>query len=118
MRVLAFEDSYNIEALLESAGLKHQISHITQRWDSSHPLEHIAQIRPDVLLLDHYMPPYTGLEVLQLLNEAVAKGNAVRPPTIVAMSSEAGPNAVMLAKGANYQVIKFDLHTLDIWNAP
>lgn len=117
MRVLAFEDSYDIEALLDSAGIKHQISHITQRWDSSNPLEHIAKVRPDVLLLDYYMPPHTGLEVLQLLNEAVAKGKAVRPPTIVAMSSEAGANAVMFQKGANHQVIKFDLHTLDIWNA-
>ena len=84
MRVLAFEDHYDIEAMLVAGGIKTGGWVIEQRWNSSDALEHVRRFQPDVLLLDHYMPPMTGYEVLERLLSA----NVSRPATIVAMSSD------------------------------
>lgn len=32
-------------------------------WERSNALEEILEFAPEVLLLDFYIPPYTGLEV-------------------------------------------------------
>ena len=56
MRVLAFEDHYDIEALLTAGGVNTDNLTFEQRWNSSDALEHIRRFKPDVLLLDHYMP--------------------------------------------------------------
>ena len=62
MRVLAFEDHYDIEAMLIAGGVNVEGWVIEQRWDSSEALEHIERFNPDVLLLDHYMPPMSGFK--------------------------------------------------------
>jgi response regulator of citrate/malate metabolism len=40
-------------------------------------MEEFGQV--DVLLLDFYLPPITGLKVLQQVNEAVKEGRVQRP---------------------------------------
>ena len=50
MRVLAFEDMYDIEEMLVSAGIKTENFIIEQRWNSSDALEHIRTFGPDILL--------------------------------------------------------------------
>lgn len=112
MRVLAFEDSYDIEALLVAGGVNLETMTLQQRWNSSDALEHIQAFKPDILLLDHFMPPMKGLEVLKLL----LASSTQRPQTIVAMSSEPSMNEAMLHAGADCGVIKFDVATLPIWN--
>ena len=112
MRVLAFEDSYDIEALLVAGGINLATMTLQQRWNSSDALEHIQAFQPDILLLDHFMPPMKGLEVLKLL----LASSTQRPQTIVAMSSEPSMNEAMLQAGADCGVIKFDVATLPIWN--
>jgi CheY-like chemotaxis protein len=108
---MAFEDHYDIEAMLVAGGVNTDGWVIEQRWNSSDAIAHIAAFAPDVLLLDHYMPPMTGYEVLERLLSA----NVSRPATIVAMSSDSGKNEAMVALGADIGVVKFDLSTLSLW---
>lgn len=111
MRVLAFEDHYDIEAILVAGGVNIDDLVLEQRWNSNQALQHIQRFAPDVLLLDHYMPPKTGYEVLESLLTSSIK----RPATIVAMSSDASKNHAMVALGADVGVIKFELSALRIW---
>ena len=111
MRVLAFEDHYDIEAMLIAGGVNTEGWVIEQRWNSSDALDHVRRFAPDVLLLDHYMPPMTGYEVLEgLLNAEVE-----RPATIVAMSSDPEKNRAMVKLGADVGIVKFELSTLGLW---
>ena len=112
MRVLAFEDHYDIEAMLVAGGIDTEGWVIEQRWNSTDALSHIERFAPDVLLLDHYMPPHTGYEVL----EALLASAVPRPSTIIAMSSDELKNTAMMALGADEGVVKFNLHRLAIWN--
>lgn len=109
--MLAFEDHYDIEAMLVAGGVNTDALTIEQRWNASDALDHIRRFAPDVLLLDHYMPPQSGYQVL----EALLASEVTRPNTIVAMSSAASKNDAMVALGADVGVVKFDLSTLDIW---
>ncbi len=111
MRVLAFEDHYDIEAMLTAGGVNMEEIVIQQRWDSSNALEQIRAFAPDVLLLDHYMPPLTGFQVL----EALFNSDLKRPRTVIAMSSASDKNDAMVALGADRGVVKFDLATLNMW---
>lgn len=111
MKVLAFEDSVNIEALLISGGVNLSGFEFKQHWDSQNYLERISKFAPDILMLDHYMPPTCGLEVLKGL---LASG-VDRPKTIVAMSSASMANNAMLNAGADVGIVKFDISKLDIW---
>jgi len=111
MRVLAFEDHYDIEAMLSAGGVNTDGMVIAQRWNSEEALRHIQDFAPDVLLLDHFMPPKSGHEVL----EALLNSEVPRPTTIVAMSSAPSKNEAMVNTGADAGVVKFDLATLKLW---
>lgn len=112
MRVLAFEDIYDIEAMFDSSGV--DVSDLTflQRWNSNDALAHIESFNPDVLLLDHFMPPTSGYDVLREL----LASKVPRPHVIVAMSSEPSKNRAMVELGADYGTIKFNVTELDIWS--
>ena len=111
MRVLAFEDHYDIEAMLTAGGVNTIGMAIAQRWNSEDALKQIQDFAPDVLLLDHFMPPKSGHEVL----EALLNSEVPRPTTIVAMSSAPSKNEAMVNTGADAGVVKFDLATLKLW---
>lgn len=111
MRVLAFEDHYDIEAILTAGGVNTDNLIFEQRWNSMDALEHIRDFAPDVLLLDHYMPPLSGFQVLEMLLNSDIK----RPLTVIAMSSAADKNDDMVGLGADRGVVKFDLAELDVW---
>ena len=115
MRVLAFEDSYDIEQILVSGNVDINQIELIQYWDSSEAQEKIGDCKPDILLLDHYMPPKTGLQVLQELNINVEKGNIFRPNTIVGMSTSSLANEQMAKFGADYIINKFSLSELKFW---
>lgn len=70
---------------------------------------------PDVLLLDHYIPPLNGLQVLRAVNEAVAAGRLKRPLFIIAMSSQASKNSGMVAAGADAGFVKWDVPNWSGW---
>ena len=55
MRVLAFEDTYDLEALLCSAKVDLTGVELLQRWDSSTPIQHMIKFNPDVVLLDYFL---------------------------------------------------------------
>ncbi len=112
VRVLAFEDHYDIEAMLTAGGVDVKRFVIQQRWNSSEALDHIRQFQPDVLLLDHYMPPLSGHQVLSDL----LASDVPRPSIVVAMSSDPGKNDAMIALGADVGTVKFDLASLDLWS--
>ncbi|RJU92922.1 MAG: response regulator [Candidatus Poseidoniales archaeon] len=111
MRVLAFEDHYDIEAILTAGGVNMDNLIFEQRWNSTDALEHIRDFAPEVLLLDHYMPPLNGFQVLEMLLSSDIK----RPLTVIAMSSAADKNDDMVGLGADRGVVKFDLAELDVW---
>ena len=111
MRVLAFEDHYDIEAILTAGGVNTDNLIFQQRWNSMDALEHIRDFAPEVLLLDHYMPPLNGFQVLEMLLSSDIK----RPLTVIAMSSAADKNDDMVGLGADRGVVKFDLAELDVW---
>jgi hypothetical protein len=75
----------------------------------------VAALAPDVLLLDFYIPPKTGLAVLEALNAAVAAGTCARPRYILGMSSVRRCNEDMLAAGADAAFIKWDVWTWERW---
>ena len=112
MKVLAFEDSVDIDSLLVSGSVDLSKIEFKQYWDSQNYLERISEFAPDILMLDHYMPPTRGLDVLRGLLASDVK----RPETIVAMSSASMANNAMLNAGADIGIIKFELATLDVWN--
>ena len=115
MKVLAFEDSFDIAAMLISAGIDLSNVELQQLWTTDDYLNQIKSNSPDILLLDHFIPPTKGLEVLQHLNHAVTSGDIERPEIIVGMSSASMANERMLQFGADYGVIKFDLSKLPFW---
>ena len=112
VRVLAFEDHYDIEAILTAGGVDVDRFVIQQRWNSSEAVDHIRRFQPDVLLLDHYMPPLSGHQVLSDL----LASDVPRPSIVVAMSSDPGKNDAMVALGADVGIVKFDLASLDLWS--
>ena len=87
MRVLAFEDGWDIAELLEREGVAIVDLELVQHWDTLDFLDKIREFAPDILLLDHFIPPTKGLEVLRQLNEAVSVDEMQRPELIVGMSS-------------------------------
>lgn len=111
MRVLAFEDHYDIKAMLTAGGVNTDDLVIEQRWNSADAVERIRGFAPDVLLLDHYMPPLSGYRVL----EALLASDVQRPSTVIAMSSASEKNNDMVDLGADQGVVKFDLAELDVW---
>ena len=112
MKVLAFEDSVDIEALLISGGINLDKIEFKQFWDSQNYLERISEFSPDILMLDHYMPPIRGLDVLK----GLLASEIQRPRTIVAMSSASMANNAMLNVGADIGIVKFNVPELEIWN--
>ena len=112
MKVLAFEDSVDIEALLISGGINLDKIEFKQFWDSQNYLERISEFSPDILMLDHYMPPIRGLDVLK----GLLASEIQRPRTIVAMSSASMANNAMLNAGADIGIVKFNVPELELWN--
>ena len=111
MRVLAFEDHYDIEAMLTAGGVNTDALDIEQRWNSIDALDHIRRFQPNVLLLDHYMPPQSGYHVLSDL----LASDVPRPTIVVAMSSDPAKNDAMVRLGADIGVVKFDLAGQPLW---
>ena len=113
MKVLAFEDSVDIEALLVSGGIDFSNIIFKQYWDSENHLERISDFNPDVMMLEHYRPPTKGLDVLRnLLISELEK-----PKIVVAMSSASMANNAMLVAGADLGIVKFDIATLELWSS-
>ena len=116
MRILAFEDSYDIEALLIAGNIDTSQFAIEQKWNSEDALSAIKDFAPDVLLLDHFMPPMKGLDVLKAVILEVEKKEMIRPKMIIGISSAGFANRAMLNAGADLTTAKFNLATLEIWS--
>ena len=117
IRALAFEDSYDIGSIL-SSGLEtetYERIDLVQEWTSEDFLEKIERFKPDVLLLDFYMPPHTGLMVLKKLNEAVREGRIERPKFVLGMSSEALCNQELSSEGADASFEKWKIASWEGW---
>ena len=112
MRVLAFEDSVDIEALLVSGGVDMSKFEFKQYWNTDNYLEKIVDFSPEILMLDHYMPPTKGLNVLK----GLLSSDLTRPKIIIAMSSATMANNAMIKAGANIGIEKFSIPTLEIWD--
>ena len=113
-RVLAFEDSYKIRAMLDDANVRY--AHFEQRWTSENAVEALEAFgRVDVLMLDFYLPPVTGLEVLRQVNDAARAGRIERPKHILGMSSVMSCNARLVAEGADAGFVKWDVGTWSGW---
>ncbi len=115
MRVLAFEDSYDIEALLREGNVDFSNVEFCQYWNTMDCFKRIQEFEPDVLLLDHYIPPIKGLEVLKGLLDLVASGQLTRPEAIIGISSSESANQDMMYAGADEVVVKFQLPELEVW---
>lgn len=75
----------------------------------------VRDFKPDVLLLDYYIPPMTGLQVLRAINDAVAAGVLERPRVILGISSVASCNDKMLASGADAGYVKWEATQWSGW---
>ena len=115
MRVLAFEDGANIALLLAEGGIELHGMELLQHWDTVDYLQRIEDFAPSILLLDHYIPPTKGLDVLRSLIAAVNTGRIERPEVIIAMSSLASANEKMRQEGVDQGIVKPALATLEIW---
>ena len=113
-RVLSFEDSYDIAEMLKTAEVR--MGHHEQRWSSENAVEVMRGFgRIDVLLLDFYLPPVTGLAVLQQVNEAVLAGLLERPKFVLGMSSVSSCNNRLIAAGADKGFVKWDIGDWEGW---
>ncbi len=115
MRILVFEDTYDIFEMISNFQINLENIEFKQYWDTQDSTVRIAEFNPDILLLDYYISPKTGLQVLKNLNLAVGEGNIKRPPKIIGISSSSTANSKFLQFGADDAVIKFNLENLDIW---
>ena len=115
MRVLAFEDSYDIEKILLEGGVDLIDWEILQYWNTMDCFERIENFQPDLLLLDHYIPPVKGLEVLRSLLELVAADQIQRPKLILGISSSSAANEAMESAGADGSIGKFQLAKHEVW---
>ena len=115
MRILVFEDTYDIFEMISNFQINLENIEFKQYWDTENSTERISEFNPDVLLLDYYISPKTGLQVLQDLNLAVEEGKITRPTNIIGISSSSTANSKFLQFGANDSIIKFNLKNLDIW---
>ena len=115
MRVLAFEDSYDIEKILVEGGVDLSDWEILQHWNTMDCFERIENFQPDLLLLDHYIPPVKGLEVLRSLLELVSSDKIQRPKLILGISSSSAANEAMESAGADGSIGKFQLANHEVW---
>ena len=115
MRVLAFEDSYDITAILAEGCVDLSGVELRQHWNTMECFERIREFAPDVLLLDHYIPPTKGLDVLRGLLELVAAGQIDRPGLILGISSSDEANDAMEYAGADASIVKFKLGEHEVW---
>jgi len=118
MRILVFEDTYDILELVTNFGINLENTEIKQYWDTGDHIIRINEYNPDILMLDYYISPITGLQLLQDLNEKVSLEKIQRPKKIIGISSSSTANSKFLKFGADDSVIKFELNKLDIWNEP
>ena len=116
MRILVFEDTYDILELISNFEINIEQFVIKQYWDTKESTKKIKEFNPDILLLDHYIAPFTGLQVLQELNLAVKNNQLKRPNKVIGISSSSTANSRFLQFGADDSIIKFELNKLDIWD--
>lgn len=114
-RVMAFEDSVDISALLVSGGVDLTKFEFHQCWNTMNAIDKIREFSPDILLLDHFIPPIKGLEVLNLVNQNVGEEELNRPRKILGISSSDSANQNMLNAGADSASIKFKLAEHEVW---
>ena len=115
MRVLAFEDSYDIEKILLEGGVNLSNWEILQYWNTMDCFDRVEKFKPDLLLLDHYIPPIKGLEVLRGLLELVSSEKIQRPKLILGISSSSAANEAMVSAGADGSIGKFQLANHEVW---
>ena len=115
MRVLAFEDSYDIEKILLEGGVNLSNWEILQYWNTMDCFDRVEKFKPDLLLLDHYIPPIKGLEVLRGLLELVSSEKIQRPKLILGISSSSAANEAMESAGADGSIGKFQLANHEVW---
>lgn len=115
MRILAFEDSYDIEKILIEGGVDLSDWELLQYWNTMDCFDRVEEFKPDLLLLDHYIPPIKGLEVLRGLLELVAADQIQRPRMILGISSSSAANEAMEYAGADGSIGKFQLANHEVW---
>ncbi len=115
MRVLVFEDSYDIEKILVEGGIDLGDWEFLQYWNTMDCFDRVVKFKPDLLLLDHYIPPIKGLEVLRGLLELVTAGQIQRPRMILGISSSSAANEAMEYAGADGSIDKFQLANHEVW---
>lgn len=115
MRILAFEDSYDIEKILIEGGVDLGDWKLLQYWNTIDCFDRVEEFKPDLLLLDHYIPPIKGLEVLRGLLELVAADQIQRPRMILGISSSSAANQAMEYAGADGSIGKFQLANHEVW---
>ena len=115
MRVLAFEDSYDIEKILVEGGVDLSDWELLQYWNTMDCFDRVEEFKPDLLLLDHYIPPIKGLEFLRGLLELVAADKIERPSMILGISSSSTANEAMEHAGADGSIGKFQLAKHEVW---
>ncbi|RAH15175.1 MAG: hypothetical protein CMB56_003410 [Methanobacteriota archaeon] len=116
MRILIFEDTYDIIELVKNTGINLEGIEIKQFWDTENSTARIKKFSPDILLLDYYIEPISGLQVIKKLNIALENNQIVRPKKIIGISSSSSANSRFVQAGADDSIIKFELANLDLWN--
>ena len=116
MRILVFEDTYDILEMISNFEINLDNVEIKQYWDTEDSIKRIDEFRPDILLLDYYISPKSGLQVLHDLNVEISLKGIERPKKIIGISSSSTANSKFLQFGADESIIKFDINKLEIWN--
>ena len=108
-------DSYDAENIPVEGGIDLTDCEFLQYWNTMDCFERIENFQPDLLLLDHYIPPIKGLEVLRGLLGLVAAGQIQRPKLILGISSSSAANDAMESEGADGSIAKFQLANHEVW---
>ncbi len=109
-RVLVADDEKNMRWVLAQA-LEGEGFEVVQAVDGKEALAAIAEVEPDVLVLDHRMPKPDGMEVLRRLR---AQGNTFPVIMLTAHGNVAQAVEAMKAGASEYLTKPFDLEELKI----
>ena len=102
LRVLLIDDHALFRAGLESLLERHDIQVVGSMSDSAKGLRAVADLKPDVILLDMRMPHMNGAQVLQQLRRS-----KVRTPVVILTTSREEDDLVeTLRKGAQGYLLK------------
>ena len=97
LSVLIVEDNRFFRSLIRSVLREFGVRYIEEAEDGADALAHLGSSPPDIILLDWYMPVFSGADFMRMFNETKKAGH-FSPAVIVVTSNATKKNVIEAAK--------------------